>query len=179
VTWDQCFFRRNFQRFGDFSETGFLKANLLNPAAETVRNKYGLFNIVHIPTNLFFYFINVPQPIFEDNTLHLKAPYLKASGESLTLFISSFFFLYIFKLKRLTSEQKILALNSVGILFILLTYVFYGGLQYGTRYTLDFWPLVFLLLIDTFQHEKFSKKHIVLICFSSLINAYLYTTIWK
>jgi hypothetical protein len=173
-----CLGYYNLIRFNNFTDTGYMSAMLLDPHSENIRAQYGLFNVQNIPTNLYWYFLKGLDPIYEGQSKHLVYPFLKASGESISFLITSFVFLKAFTRKPKIKEQYFLW-TTVGIIFaILMTYVFYGGLQFGTRYTLDFLPLLFILLLYSFKEQKISKIWYALIIISALVNAYLYTTIW-
>jgi hypothetical protein len=165
-------------RFGNPFDSGYMTAYIGNAQSEQLRQQYGLFNLANIPTNLYWYFLNGLQPVFENNSQHLAPPFVKASKESLSVFFTSLIFLRIFTLKTSTTEQKNLWITSFIIFISIITYVFYGGLQYGTRYLLDLFPFLYILLIYSFKNNKLGKLDYAIIIINAFINAYLYTTIW-
>ena len=77
-------------------------SEMLNRIASGVTEKareYGLFNLKHIPGNLYHFFLATPLPVFADSLSHvLKFPYLKADPWGMGIFITSPIFIYLFPL---------------------------------------------------------------------------------
>ncbi|HEY8165681.1 MAG TPA: hypothetical protein VIF83_09035, partial [Gemmatimonadaceae bacterium] len=86
----------NYGRFGDFTETGFGKAELYRPELETARLA-GLFSVVHIPKNLLMLLLQGPQAVGGDNAAVLHFPFIEPSKWGMGLFFTSPALLYAFR----------------------------------------------------------------------------------
>lgn len=176
----------NYLRFGSPLDNGYATANE-SIMSEVQRYKvlnYGLFNIKSVPTNFYYYFIKTPDPVLVDaqsvygNTYMLKPPYIKVAFPGISFFVSAPIFLYIF---RANHSKKLMRLSLIPIFLILtllLMYYWPGWRQLGPRYTLDFLPLLYLVLLNSFKGSKltgFTKKLIVV---STFLNLYLLPTIF-
>jgi hypothetical protein len=70
------YFIYNYLRFGNPLEMGYSYAQLAEPLARA--RDYGLFSLVHLPSNLYYFLLSGPLPVFRDNvSAVLVAPYLK------------------------------------------------------------------------------------------------------
>jgi hypothetical protein len=166
----------NYRRFSDVFETGYKYNTTLQNWPLNSQLKYGLFNIKYFPTNIYSMLIRGPIPILEkgDNFI-LKYPYLKTDGWGMAIWITSPLLLYLIKLKKdKFTRSAIVAIIALSILP--LTYFGIGFSQVGYRYSLDFMPFLFLILIPIFKNSlpKLAK---FLIFFGILFNFYIiYTT---
>lgn len=167
----------NQARFGNFFNQGYISQTLGRDLVQA-RN-YGLINLVHLPGNLFYCFLNTPDPIFKDNVSHvLKFPFVKADHWGMSIFLLSPYLLYLF-FKKIKGKLPINLLISASVVaFTIFLYYGIGFRQFGYRYALDFFPLVFLAFMITYQRERktLSVGLKILIILSSLFNLYLFFT---
>jgi len=164
----------NFVRFGSPLETGY-SYQILFPMTERARD-YGLFNLIHLPGNLYYLLLHSPLPVFKDAVSHvLTYPYIKADPWGIGIFFTSPFLLYLFFLKYKNKLAKILLITSSIIAIPILLYYGIGYVQFGYRYALDFLPLLFFLFMILYREKKselsFNLKLLMIV--SALINWYL------
>ena len=133
----------NQVRFGNPFDTG-VNHHIMAEFFSANYEKYGPFNIHYVPINLYYQYIFYPFPIRSESTM----------GGSLFL-LSPLFFCVFFALWKPREKIFIAALlisillTNIPILLLMGT----GWVQFGPRYTLDFYaPLLFLLALGI---EKF------------------------
>jgi hypothetical protein len=131
-----AFFAYNQLRFGTPLESGYALATL-PPFLEPLREQ-GLFSPVHIPMNLDYLFVHLPQPIDEP-------PFFRPDGLGMSVLITSPGML--FALRADWRDPKAWWLAGAAIAVLIPTLLYYGGgwLQYGYRYFLDSVPFVIAL----------------------------------
>ncbi|OGM26871.1 hypothetical protein A3D00_03215 [Candidatus Woesebacteria bacterium RIFCSPHIGHO2_02_FULL_38_9] len=170
----------NYQRFGNIFEQGYNYQILLTESLSKAR-EYGIFSLAHLPTNLYYFLLSVPLPIFRDGVSHvLKFPFVMADPWGMSIFITSPYFIYLFFLKY---KDKISKLFLVSIFLTALPILLYYGVgfrQFGYRYSLDFLPFLFWLLIRNYnsKYKKLSNKFKILVLISAFTNLYLFRTLF-
>ncbi len=176
----------NFRRFHSPFDTGYTK-NVTVLDKNYLNNQLGWFSPVHIPANLYALLLRGPDPVLREKVeMVLKFPYLKADGMGLAIWYTSPLFLYILATKRAFYTYSAV----VGIIFLAIPSLIYMGIgtsQYGYRYSLDFIPLLFLILLPAFNKKlpTFAKaliaSGIVINCFYmlSIWNSYPLLTFWE
>jgi len=118
-------------------------------------------------------------PIFRDNITHvLRFPYITVNLWGMSLFITSPYFLYLFLLQYKDKISKALLITTFIIAIPIILYYGIGFEQFGYRYSLDFLPILFFLLIKNY---KFSNSNLTdgfrsLILLSACFNLYLFIT---
>jgi hypothetical protein len=165
----------NFARFGSFLEQGYGLQILSNPALIKARS-YGIFSLVHVPGNLYYFLLAAPIPVFRDALSHvLRFPYLTLDAWGLGLFITSPYYLYLFLLRNYDRTAKLLWVTMLAIAIPIFCYYGVGYIQYGYRYALDFLPFLFFLLIRNYQRQfgELSKLFKLMIIFGCIWNIYL------
>lgn len=167
----------NFRRFGSVLESGYDKHALeLNDTGNN--NKIGYFNIEHAPTKLYLMLFSAPEPVKRDSLEYvLKFPYLKANGYGMAIWFTSPLFLYLlFAKKKPYSNSALVAIAAL----MLPSFMFSGtgASQFGYRYSLDFIPLLFLILLSAFEKglPKFAK---LLITAGVIFNCSYMSSIWN
>lgn len=130
------FFAYNQLRFGTPFESGYGLATL-PPFLEAQREK-GLFALAHIPMNLDYFLVHLPQPIAEP-------PFFRPDGLGMSVLITSPGLLLAFRADWRRREVVLLWLAAVLVLIPTLLYYGGGWLQYGYRYFLDSVPFVIAL----------------------------------
>ena len=170
----------NYQRFGNIFEQGYNYQILLTESLSKAR-EYGIFSLAHLPTNLYYFLLSVPLPIFRDGVSHvLKFPFVMADPWGMSIFITSPYFIYLFFLKY---KDKISKLFLVSIFLTALPILLYYGVgfrQFGYRYSLDFLPFLFWLKIRNYnsKYKKLSNKFKILVLISAFTNLYLFRTLF-
>lgn len=176
----------NFVRFNDPFDNGYTRVNahLLNDNQRYELINNGLFQLKNIPTNFYYYFLKTVDPVrqgiisFHGQTYVLKPPYVRAGYPGVSFFIVSPIFLYIF---RAVWREKIVKLALAPVLvtlFALLAYFWPGWTQVGPRYTLDFLPFLFLILLFAFNKFTLPKLAKFIIVISSFVNLFLLITVF-
>ncbi len=161
-------------RFQNPLDNGYAINNIGNYL--DVLRKEGIFSIGHIPSNFYYYFLISIQPIIARST-NLVFPFFTYNSVGLSLFIVAPFFLY--SLKSLSNKNITIKLYWFAILItllLLLSYYSPGWVQFGPRFLSDIMPILYLLLLNSFNSSKLSTKHQIIILLSSLINIYLLLT---
>lgn len=160
----------NQTRFGDPLFSTYQTADvypLLKPAQEL-----GIFSMRHISLSVYYYFLASVQPVLDDGS-RLVFPFITYNPFGFSFFLISPFFIYAFrslKDNRLTKYWLIIALTLIPLM------TFFGMAGYwtfGPRYTADFMPILFLLLIKSFQKPCLGFDHKLLIFISGALNIYL------
>ncbi|MDP2633103.1 MAG: hypothetical protein Q8P25_05290 [Candidatus Curtissbacteria bacterium] len=166
----------NFKRFHNVFDTGYTK-NVSILDKNYYNYKLGFFNPIHIPANLYEFIFKSPEPVMRDGVeFTLKFPYLKADGFGMGILFTSPLFIYLLLAKK--EEYTISAVVAIVILLIpSLLYWGIGSSQYGYRYSLDFLPLLFLILTSAFKNGlgNFAKA---LIVFGIVFNCFYMLSIW-
>jgi hypothetical protein len=137
--------------------------------------QYGSWNIKNIPTNFVNLFILGPEVVRErDNVFaNISWPYLFPRQEGVSFFLLSpiFFCLFFLSIKRQEGFPVLAALGSWCMMY--LPFYASGAIQFGARYTVEFVPFLFLLLVSSLS-PFFNWKGKVLTVFSVCFNMFLY-----
>ncbi len=153
-------FYYNFIRFG----TVFDKAYLLIPGLlDEPWFKNGLFNLKYIPDGLKTMFLSLPR---FSNT----SPYLSPSWAGLSILITSPIFIFTILNNY---KDKIISFSWISIILIstvILSHGTTGFTQFGYRFAVDFYPLLFLLLIKYLSIHKINKLHWLLLAIGIIVN---------
>ena len=169
----------NFVRFGNFFEQGYSWC-ICGDFQIYTRNHYGVLGLLHIPGNLYYFLLSGPLPVFKDTVSHvLQFPFVKSNPWGMSIFVTSPIFIYLFLLSYKDKLSKILIITAIIIAIPIFLYYGIGFSQFGYRYSLDFLPFLFLLLIKNYK-EKFKKLSLgfkIVIFVSSLTNMYLFITL--
>lgn len=163
----------NYARFGSIWETGYTDDNISPEYQVTMLKKHGILRLENIPTNLYWNFLALPEPVLEEGTYHLTSPFFRVNPWGMSFFVMSPIFLLIFKsLNKPTLQQTQLWLGSFAVLIPLLLWYSTGFWQVGARYILDLFPLWFVLLLTVFKKPVLSLGWRVVILLSSLTNLF-------
>lgn len=169
----------NFVRFHSFFDTGYTHSIALNTFPLSRNLQYGYISLSHLPANLYSFLVMPPQPLLTDTNggFVFKFPFLKANPWGMAIWYTSPLFLYLlFKFRK--GKYTVSAfLTAVIIAIPVLTYFSVGFAQFGYRYTLDFLPFLFLLLIPSLL-PKLSKTAIFLIALGVIFNCLYITSLW-
>lgn len=171
-------FAYNFARFHNPLETGY-GYTVTNNTIYRAEKSHGIFNLIHVPGNLYFLLFKGPDAVRADDTTYiLKFPYLRVNEWGLGLFFSSPLFLYILFVK-LKDKHVLSSLITTGCMLIPVLMYYNSGLwQYGYRYALDFYPFLFLLLLSQFKERLPIRAKILIIYSIIFIMCFMYS-IWN
>lgn len=162
----------NYLRFGNIFEQGY-QYQIVSEKQEAAR-EYGLITFKHIPGNLYYFLIAPPQQVFKDaQSKVLRFPYLTFGTWGLGIFFTSFYFIKLLFISYKRKIVKYLLLTSLIISIPIFMFYGVGYTQYGYRYSLDFLPFLFLILMLHFRKRRLSMKFKLAIIFSVFLNSYL------
>lgn len=168
----------NQARFGNWMEQGY-SLQLLTGAAARARS-YGVMSLIHVPGNLFYFLFAGPTPVpYDDASQVLKFPFIRANPWGMSIFLTSPYFLYLFRLKYDDLISKLLLISSAIVAIPIFLYYGIGFVQFGYRYSLDFLPFLFFLLIRNYKHEhhQLSPGFKKMILVTAMTNCFLVITI--
>lgn len=131
------FFGYNAVRFGSPLESGYGLATL--PAWLEELRANGLFSVVHVPMNLGYLLLKLPQPID-------GFPFFRPDGLGMSVFLTSPGLLLAGRAPWRDRRACVLLVGAVLVLIPTLLYYGGGWLQYGYRYFLDSIPFVWALV---------------------------------
>jgi len=140
----------NFRRFNSPIDTGYTK-NVSVLDKKNYNYIEGWFSLKHIPANLYALFMMPPDPVLKKGVRFvLKWPYLKVNHIGLAIWFTSPLFIYLL----LAKKKPYTIPATITIITLILPSLVYFGIgisQYGYRYSLDFLPLLFLILVSAFN----------------------------
>lgn len=144
----------NYLRFGDFFEQGYSLQIVINESMAKARD-YGLVSIKHVPGNLYYFLISMPLPVFRDETSHvLRFPFIVANPWGMSIFTTSPFFILLILIRYKLRSSKLLLLTAFFIALPIMLYYGNGFRQSGYRYSLDFLPLLYLVLMKEYRESQ-------------------------
>jgi len=163
-------FMYNYLRFGTIFDTAyFLLPKILSEETKPWFAN-GVANIVYIPNNLKAMFWTFPKILSH-------FPYIQPSWAGLAIWITTPAFIYAFFAKF---KEKVNRFIWISILLVFLIVASHGGTgwsQFGYRFAVDFYPLLFLLTIKGIVNMNGPKwHHWMLLFFSIIVN--LWGVLW-
>ena len=166
----------NFRRFHSVFDSGYTH-NVSVLDKDYLNYKEGFFSLKHIPANLYLLLFKAPEPVLKERVQFvLRFPYLKVNDIGMAIWFTSPLFIYLLKARR--ASYTISA--TIGIFTLMIPSLVYFGLgtsQFGYRYSLDFLPLLFLILLTGFRGELPSLAKI-LITFGIVFDIFYMSNIW-
>jgi len=165
----------NYVRFGNAFDQGY--AEQLISTHVTIARNIGLFSLSHLPGNLYYFLLSGPSPVLLDKeSLVLTFPFVVANTRGMSIFVTSPCMLYMFALKYRDTSSRLLLLTSALIALPILLYYGVGYIQFGYRYSLDFLPFLYYLLIRNYHSQKgdLTSAFKAVILVSALCNLYLF-----
>jgi hypothetical protein len=160
----------NFMRFRNIFEAGYGLQLLYDEQA--ANRGYGLWSLIHIPANLYYFFFGGPVGVFIPGTKVLTYPYLRTDGWGMSILFTSPILLWIFKAPWEKTVVWLSLLTSVLMLAFFAGYCGIGYSQYGYRYALDCYPFLFLALAYSAEKE-FTLPMKIIMMSSFLFNYYM------
>lgn len=134
----------NYVRFQNPFESGYGVAGLAEPVLEEAR-RYGLFNPVHIPKNLFMMLLQGPEPYPSADAPVLLFPYAVPSAWGMGMLFTSPALVYAYRANRRLPLVRACWAAVACVLVTVLLYYGVGRVQFGYRYALDFMPFLIIL----------------------------------
>jgi len=173
------YFMYNYLRFENILEQGY--STQIFGENLTKARSYGLFNLIHLPGNLYYLFLSMPSPVFRDSISHaLKFPFIKVDPWGMSIFLTSPYLFYLLFLKYENKTSYFLMFTITLIALPILLFFGVGVRQFGYRFALDFMPFLFLLFMINYKEQKnhLSDKLKILIVIAAVFNLYLLFTIF-
>jgi hypothetical protein len=131
----------NQARFGKFSEFGYSGENVAPRLADDLAT-WGQFNPHYIVHNVWAMFFAGPNWGAEP----LSTPTVSPNGEGMSIFLTTPIIGYAFRAGRGVNLTR-WSWAAIGLMLIpLLTYYNTGWYQFGSRFSLDFMPALFVLM---------------------------------
>ncbi len=170
----------NYIRFGNILDQGYANQILLAPEVAKAR-EYGLVNLIHLPGNLYYFLLAGPLPVLKDGVSQVLAfPFLQANPWGMSALITSPWIVYLFFLKERDRLSLIIFATVFCIAIPIFMYYGIGVIQFGYRYSLDFLPFVFWLLIKDYRinQKQLSPLLTKLLLIPAFTNFYLFLTLY-
>lgn len=167
----------NFLRFHSVFESGYQYNKTLMNSYMQSNLAYGFLSSKHIAANLYVLLFKAPVPVkLGGEGLTLWFPFLRADVWGMAIWFTSPLFLFLINVNRKNINYPALI---TGLLLLLpsLLYFGIGMVQFGYRYSLDFLPFIFLILLGALKPKlPFVAK--ALIVYGVLFNSLYYASIW-
>lgn len=156
----------NHLRFGSILETGY---SLIPGVLDEPWYSKGIFDLSYIPNSLKVMFLSLP--IFTN-----EFPFIKPSWGGLSILITTPAFIYVLFANIKKRENLITIISLLLIALVSLSHGGTGFTQFGYRYAVDFYPLIFYVLINVLKDKPLRGHHIFLLIFSIVVN--LWGVLW-
>lgn len=166
----------NYLRFGDPFDPGYAKQLIGQNMAES--RALGIFSIRHLPGNLYALLLAAPISVARRQfSPALTFPYVAANPWGMSIWVTSPCFLYLLGLRHRDGTSRLLLLTSLVIAIPLLLYYGVGYRQFGYRYSLDFLPFLYYLLLRNYRQQRgdLSAFFKSVLLGSAVWNLYLFT----
>ena len=160
----------NYARFGNVFETGYSLQPLVWGWS---KEDFQLWSIKNFPTHLYTLFLKMPDAIYvpESKTNIMRFPYIRVDGSGLSIFFTSTIFVWILFSRWKIPIVKFAAITCLVAIFAISGSFTTGGWHYGYRYAIDFYPMLFIILLHSFK-KNVSYKFLVVALVGFLINLY-------
>lgn len=128
----------NYLRFGDPMQTGYGMLSMAAVNAEAAA-RWGSFNLRFVPEHLYTMFLRLPEVI-------ARPPYLKPSPWGMSLLLTSPVILRLLVPARGRRGWGSWTALALSLAVPMLAFFSTGWVQFGYRYSLDWWPFAIVLL---------------------------------
>jgi hypothetical protein len=165
----------NHARFDNPFYQGY--AEQLIPAHAAAARALGILSPRHVPGNLYALLLAGPATVRRDAvSMVLAFPYVVANPWGMSLWVTSPVLLYLLGLRYRDSTSLLLLLNSLVIAVPILLYYGIGWRQFGYRYSLDFLPFLYYLLLRNYRQQRgdLTPGFKAVILLSAIWNLYLF-----
>lgn len=165
----------NYFRFGNLFEQGY-RYQIISGGTLKARD-YGLISLRHIPGNLYYFLIAPPVQVLKDGQSKvLMFPFITYSGWGMGIIFTSVYMLKLLFMNYKDRITKYLLITSLEISIPIFMYYGIGFRQYGYRYSLDFFPYLFLILMLNYQKQGLTRKFRIAAVISIIFNILLLYT---
>ena len=172
----------NYARFDNSLDQGY--AVQIMPDHAAAGRALGILSPVHLPGNLYAFLLAVPNAVRRDSvSTVLVFPFVAANPWGMSVWITSPVFLYLFRLPHSDDTSLLLLLSSLFIALPVLMFCGVGFRQFGYRYSLDFLPFLYYLLLRNYHQQQgdltVGFKAVILL--SAMWNLYLFAGhfVWR
>lgn len=165
----------NHARFGDAFDQGY--AEQIIPRFAAADRAFGILSPQHLPANLYALLLATPTPVRHDDvSTALAFPYVVANPWGMSLWVTSPLFLYLLGLRHRDDTSLLLLLSCLVIAVPILLYYAVGFRQFGYRYSLDFLPFLYYLLLRNYHQQRgnLTAGFKTVIVLSAMLNLYLF-----
>jgi len=169
----------NMARFQSFFDTGYLYNITLYTYPLSQNLEHGYMSLTHIPANLYSFLFMAPQPLLQNvaDGFVLQFPYMKVNPWGLAIWFTSPLFILLVTQFKNTKYTRSLLITILALALPVFTYYSIGFSQFGYRYTLDFLPFLFLLLLPCLGN-RLTKISVFLIIVGILFNCVYLLSAW-
>jgi len=171
----------NHARFGNALDPGYKEQLIPLTSPEGQNRALGIFSVRHIPRNLYILLLEPPRPVrLRDVSLALTFPYVVDTKEGMAWWVTGPCLLYLLGLGYRDRTSRLLLLTSLLVALPLVMSYAPGGRQFGYRYSLDFLPFLYYLLLRNYRQQRgdLSGGFKAVMIGSALWNWYLFTGAW-
>ena len=171
----------NHARFGNAMDPGYAEQLVSMTAPEGQSRALGLFSVHHIPRNLYTLLLEAPSPVRRsDVSLVLNFPYVVDTKVGMAFWVTSPCLLYLLGLRYRDSTSVLLLLTALLTAVPLMMSFAPGGRQFGYRYSLDFLPFLYYLLLRNYRQQRgdLTAGFKAVILGSAAWNLYLFVGAW-
>lgn len=171
----------NHARFGNPLDPGYAEQIIPLTSPEGQNRAVGIFNVHHIPRNLYTLVLEPPRPVRRsDVSFVLTFPYVVDNQGGMAFWVTSPCLLYLLGLRYRDGTSRLLLLTSLLIAVPLLMSYAPGGRQFGYRYSLDFLPFLYYLLLRNYRQQRgdLTTGFKTIILGSAAWNLYLFIGAW-
>jgi len=152
----------NYARFSSLLDFGYAR---IPGVLDEPWYQHGIFSLHAIP-------LNAHAMLFETWRRVDNFPYLAPTGFGGSIFLSSPFLIYLFRIGARDATLKTLAWTSIAVLtFVLWLHGNPGGWQISYRYAIELLPWMFLILLEN-SPKRVGLIEVALLIASIAINAY-------
>jgi len=172
----------NHARFDNAFDQGY--AEQIIPSHAEAGRALSIVNLHHLAANLYTLMLGTPIPVRRDDVSTVLAfPYVVANPWGMSLWVTSPLFLYLFGLRHRDDTSLLLLLTSFVIAVPILLYYGIGYRQFGYRYSLDFLPFLYYLLLRNYRQQRgdLTVGFKAVLVLSAVWNLYLFTGyfVWR
>lgn len=152
----------NHSRFGSVFETGY---SLIPGVLQEPWYSKGIFHYSYIPNNLRVMFTSMP-------IIKNEFPFITPSWGGLAIWITTPAFLYflIFNLKDKANWMAMFSLIATAL--ITFSHGGTGFTQFGYRYAVDFYPLIYFIIGGNLKAKELRWHHWLLLVISIIVNTW-------
>jgi hypothetical protein len=158
----------NFIRFDSPLETGYFAHTYAAYFAADVE-QHGFFSLHYIPKQLYTLLLLPPEYIDH-------FPFLRPYPEGMSILLTTPAVFYVLRARFSEARNLWLGLAVLAILLPIMLWFSTGWVQFGYRYSLDFFPFL-LILISSGMGSRLNNGMIALVALSVAVN--LWGTLWS